>query len=131
MNKIDLDGQVAVVTGGAQGIGFAIAKRLVESGARVSLWDMNAELLGKAETALGDAVGLTFQQVQKYERGANRMGSSRLYEFSKVLDVPKARVKILSGMTSRLKQVAVDGDPKILGEMLRQAIADKPEKTKD
>jgi transcriptional regulator with XRE-family HTH domain len=33
-------------------------------------------------------VGLTFQQVQKYERGANRMGSSRLFEFAKVLDVP-------------------------------------------
>ncbi|GEP60470.1 hypothetical protein RSO01_76360 [Reyranella soli] len=37
---------------------------------------------------MGDAVGLTFQQVQKYERGANRIGSSRLYEFAKVLDVP-------------------------------------------
>ena len=34
------------------------------------------------------AVGLTFQQIQKYERGSNRIGSSRLYEFAKVLDVP-------------------------------------------
>jgi len=50
---------------------------------------------------------------------------------AKVLGVPKERVKILSGMTSRLKQVAVDGDPKILGEMLREATADKPKKTKD
>jgi transcriptional regulator with XRE-family HTH domain len=41
-----------------------------------------------SQTALGNAVGLTFQQVQKYERGANRMGSSRLFEFAKVLDVP-------------------------------------------
>ena len=41
-----------------------------------------------SQTALGKAVGLTFQQVQKYERGSNRMGSSRLYEFAKVLDVP-------------------------------------------
>ena len=41
-----------------------------------------------SQTAVGDAVGLTFQQIQKYERGANRMGSSRLYEFAKVLDVP-------------------------------------------
>lgn len=45
-------------------------------------------LLGMSQTKLGDAVGLTFQQVQKYERGSNRMGSSRLYEFGKVLDVP-------------------------------------------
>ena len=50
---------------------------------------------------------------------------------AKVLGVPKARVKILSGATSRLKQVAVDGDPKILGETLRKAAAAKIEKTKD
>ncbi|MBT3701390.1 MAG: helix-turn-helix transcriptional regulator [Alphaproteobacteria bacterium] len=37
---------------------------------------------------LGDAVKLTFQQIQKYERGANRIGSSRLYQFSQILDVP-------------------------------------------
>ncbi len=37
---------------------------------------------------LGDAIGLTFQQIQKYERGTNRMGSSRLWEMSRVLDVP-------------------------------------------
>ena len=49
----------------------------------------------------------------------------------KALGVPKASVKILSGVTSRLKQVAVDGDPKILGEMLRKATVATPEKTKD
>lgn len=45
-------------------------------------------LLGMSQTVLGNSVGLTFQQVQKYERGSNRMGSSCLYEFAKVLDVP-------------------------------------------
>ena len=45
-------------------------------------------LLGMSQTKLGDAVGLTFQQIQKYERGSNRISSSRLYEFAKVLDVP-------------------------------------------
>jgi 2-dehydro-3-deoxy-L-rhamnonate dehydrogenase (NAD+) len=54
MNQIDLAGQVAVVTGGAQGIGFAIARRLIASGASVSLWDMNAEALSLAVSALGD-----------------------------------------------------------------------------
>ena len=44
-------------------------------------------LLGMSQTAVGDAVGLTFQQVQKYERGSNRISASRLLEFSKVLDV--------------------------------------------
>jgi transcriptional regulator with XRE-family HTH domain len=45
-------------------------------------------LLGMSQEKLGDALGLTFQQVQKYERGANRIGSSRLFELSKILDVP-------------------------------------------
>lgn len=53
MNKIDLNGQVAVVTGGAQGIGFAIAHRLIASGARVSIWDRDAEVLERGQTALG------------------------------------------------------------------------------
>ncbi len=46
------------------------------------------KILSISQTKLGDAVGLTFQQIQKYERGANRIGASRLYEFSKVLDIP-------------------------------------------
>lgn len=54
MNVIDLDGQVAVVTGGAQGLGFAIAKRLIDSGARVSLWDRDGALVQKAASALGE-----------------------------------------------------------------------------
>ncbi len=45
-------------------------------------------LLGMTQTSLGDAIGLTFQQVQKYERGVNRIGSSRLYDLARVLDVP-------------------------------------------
>src|SRR3954470_1266940 len=46
---------------------------------------------------------------------------------AKALGVPKARVKILSGVTSRLKQVAVDGDPKSLGDALRKLTSVKPE----
>lgn len=55
MNRIDLEGQVAVITGGAQGIGFAIARRLVASGAKVSLWDMRQDLLATACQELGAA----------------------------------------------------------------------------
>ncbi|MDI1264576.1 MAG: helix-turn-helix transcriptional regulator [bacterium] len=45
-------------------------------------------LLGMSQTKLGEAVALTFQQIQKYERGSNRISSSRLFEFSKIVDVP-------------------------------------------
>ena len=45
-------------------------------------------LLGLSQEKLGEAIGLTFQQVQKYERGTNRVGASRLFDLSRVLDVP-------------------------------------------
>jgi len=44
--------------------------------------------LGKSQTNIGEALGLSFQQIQKYERGANRIGSSRLLKLSKLLKVP-------------------------------------------
>jgi transcriptional regulator with XRE-family HTH domain len=45
-------------------------------------------LLGFSQEKLGNAVGLTFQQVQKYERGVNRISAGRLFQFSTILDVP-------------------------------------------
>jgi transcriptional regulator with XRE-family HTH domain len=57
----------------------------VHVGGRVRL---RRTLLGMSQEKLGDALGLTFQQVQKYERGVNRIGASRLFDLSRVLDVP-------------------------------------------
>lgn len=45
-------------------------------------------LVGMSQEKLGESVDLTFQQIQKYERGTNRMGSSRLFRFAQVLGVP-------------------------------------------
>jgi len=45
-------------------------------------------LLGMSQDRLASSVGLTFQQIQKYERGKNRIGSSRLYQFARILEVP-------------------------------------------
>jgi 3-oxoacyl-[acyl-carrier protein] reductase len=52
VNRIDLDGRRAVVTGAANGIGFAITERLLQSGAAVALWDVNGTALERAELAL-------------------------------------------------------------------------------
>ncbi len=54
-------------------------------GARIRLRRM---LIGLSQERLGDALGVTFQQIQKYERGANRISASKLYEVSRVLGVP-------------------------------------------
>src|SRR5277367_6239647 len=57
----------------------------IHVGSRVRL---RRNMLGLSQEKLGTAIGLTFQQVQKYERGANRIGASRLHELSGVLGVP-------------------------------------------
>jgi transcriptional regulator with XRE-family HTH domain len=44
--------------------------------------------LGYSQEKLANALGLTFQQIQKYERGANRISASKLYELSRILSVP-------------------------------------------
>lgn len=59
MNQIDLRDQIAVVTGGAQGIGLAIARRLQASGAIVSLWDQRDDLLAAAKEETGAASTVT------------------------------------------------------------------------
>jgi transcriptional regulator with XRE-family HTH domain len=56
----------------------------VYAGARLRL---RRNMLGISQEQLGKAVGLTFQQIQKYERGTNRMGASRLAQMMKILDV--------------------------------------------
>ncbi|MGH8738682.1 MAG: SDR family NAD(P)-dependent oxidoreductase [Burkholderiales bacterium] len=73
MNQLDFAGRSAIITGGAQGIGLAIAKRLLASGARVRIWDRDDRLLAGAVAALGrntsgDAIDVT--DTAAIERGA-------------------------------------------------------------
>src|ERR1700675_5060684 len=99
----------------------------VHVGSRVRL---RRNLLGMSQEKLGDAIGLTFQQVQKYERGANRVGSSRLFDLARVLDVPvsyffdemspstrppsRARLRVLA----KQKPMAFEPDPMAKRETL-------------
>jgi transcriptional regulator with XRE-family HTH domain len=49
---------------------------------------MRRMMVGMSQEKLGDSCGITFQQIQKYEKGTNRMGASRLHHIARVLDVP-------------------------------------------
>jgi len=64
MNQIDLEGRVAVITGGAQGIGYAIAERMLQSGATAVLWDIDEARLAAAAAALAPRGAVTTQTVE-------------------------------------------------------------------
>ena len=57
----------------------------IQVGNRVRIRRM---LIGMSQERLGDLLGLTFQQVQKYEKGVNRIGAGRLFEVARILNVP-------------------------------------------
>lgn len=57
----------------------------IHVGSRVRLRRL---VIGMSQEKLGEQLGLTFQQVQKYEKGTNRIGASRLFEMGRILDVP-------------------------------------------
>ena len=67
MNRIDLQGQIAAVTGGAQGIGLAIARRLSESGAKVAIWDIDGPLVEAAASDLTPAALPVRMDITRYE----------------------------------------------------------------
>ncbi|MBK6851068.1 MAG: SDR family oxidoreductase [Burkholderiales bacterium] len=64
MNQIDLQQRVAIITGGAQGIGFAVARRFMASGAAVALWDIDAARLEQARASLADHGTVTSHVVE-------------------------------------------------------------------
>ena len=78
--------------GGGVAVGTEFVKKIPNPidrhvGGRVR---MRRVMLGMSQEKLGDALGLTFQQIQKYEKGTNRIGASRLQQISRTLDVPPA-----------------------------------------
>jgi transcriptional regulator with XRE-family HTH domain len=75
----------------------------VHVGSRVRL---RRNMMGLSQEKLGEALSLTFQQVQKYERGANRIGASRLHDLSRILDVP---VQFFFDTTDPVRAPAVGG----------------------
>ena len=76
MNQLDMQGRAAIVTGGAAGIGLAIARRLIASGARVSLWDRDAAALEAAAQSLGHGTHVATVDVTREETVATAFAAS-------------------------------------------------------
>jgi NAD(P)-dependent dehydrogenase (short-subunit alcohol dehydrogenase family) len=87
MNQIDLVGRVAVVTGGAQGIGYAIAERMLASGASVVLWDADAGKLAEAKAALGNAGRVFVEQVELTSEADVAAALTRSIAAAKKIDI--------------------------------------------
>ncbi|SAL68776.1 acetyacetyl-CoA reductase [Caballeronia arvi] len=85
MNRYDFTNRAAVVTGGAQGIGYAVAQRLVEGGARVALWDRDEGALAEARASLAKAGDVETVLVDLTDRDAvARATSATLARFDKI-----------------------------------------------
>jgi 3-oxoacyl-[acyl-carrier protein] reductase len=67
MNRLDFEGRVAVISGGATGIGFAVAQRLKASGGRICLWDRDASALDRAAATLGEGTDVRKVDVTDFE----------------------------------------------------------------
>jgi transcriptional regulator with XRE-family HTH domain len=76
---------------------------------------MRRMMLGMSQEKLGDALTLTFQQVQKYEKGTNRIGASRLQQISNILQVPVA--------------FFFEGAPRLDGSMMTESMETAPSPT--
>jgi transcriptional regulator with XRE-family HTH domain len=90
---------------------------------------MRRNLLGMSQEQLGGASGLTFQQIQKYERGTNRMGASRLFQLARLLDIdvswffdslPPELASLRPPGMSDNKQEKLEGTPQTQDEMLQR-----------
>jgi 3-oxoacyl-[acyl-carrier protein] reductase len=94
MNQIDLKGRTAVITGGAQGIGFSIASRLVASGATLSLWDRDEALLTEAQADLSTRGEVSIEVVDVASAESVRKGTTSALEKHDRIDILVANAGI-------------------------------------
>jgi NAD(P)-dependent dehydrogenase (short-subunit alcohol dehydrogenase family) len=111
MNRIDLEGRMAVVTGGAQGIGRAIVERLAASGAQVTIWDRDRAL---AETAAEEIDGqVNFVQVDVTDWAAVRSAAARTAAEMGRIDIMVNNAGI-TGMNATVADYPVDEWQRVL-----------------
>ena len=107
VNRIDLSDRVAVITGGAQGIGFAIAERLLASGAKVAIWDVNRDVMERAKGELAKKAGE--EKLAALKAGGEAGGFSEAKTVSRVKAQgvrPEALGAVMKADTSKLPSYA-------------------------
>ena len=114
MNQIDLKGRVAYVTGGAQGIGYAVAKRMLESGARVTLFDRDAAVLKEAAATLGDGASTAVVDVTDPEGIAAAMQAVRARDGSVDIGVNNAGIAGAAKPELICPALSADMKPKVM-----------------
>lgn len=86
-NHYDFEGRVAVVTGGAQGIGFGVAQRILAGGGSVALWDWDSKMLEDAGTRLGDGAPALRQRVDISDLGAVEAAAGQVVDHFGRIDI--------------------------------------------
>ncbi|MEP6740236.1 MAG: SDR family NAD(P)-dependent oxidoreductase [Caldimonas sp.] len=97
MNKIDLQDRVAVITGGAQGIGYAIAERMLASGASVVLWDVDAGKLAEAKALLGSPGRVFTDKVELTSESEVSAATERAIAATRKIDIVVNNAGITGG----------------------------------
>ena len=87
MNQIDLKGRVAVVTGGAQGLGYAVCERMLQSGATVVIWDVDAQRLDDAQKSLASLGPVYTKTVELTDDTAVAAATAQLMESAGRIDI--------------------------------------------
>jgi NAD(P)-dependent dehydrogenase (short-subunit alcohol dehydrogenase family) len=113
MNQIDLAGKCAVITGGGQGIGRAVAERLLESGAAVSLWDMDAALLEATAAELSAKGRVHVQTVNVADADAVQRAADATAAELGSLDILVANAGI-TGPNAKLWEYPVDAWARVM-----------------
>jgi 3-oxoacyl-[acyl-carrier protein] reductase len=113
MNRIDLDGRVAVVTGGARGIGYATAERFLQSGAKVAIWDINEER-AKASAAQLSSLGIvSVHTVELTDEGAVQAATAETLKAHGKIDIVVNNAGITGGNGTTWEL-----DPKVWREVI-------------
>lgn len=87
MNQIDLNGRTAVITGGARGIGFAVAQRALRSGAEVCLWDVDAARLERSQRQLSELGAVSVVAVDLVDDAAVEAAAASTFERHGSIDI--------------------------------------------